>query len=89
MNTNKANKLYDILVEECGALETERENFVYHQTNDPEELVREWRFCGNLGFGGKFWRNDGRLYVNCYNEDMTPERQKMIDRANQRLSELN
>lgn len=27
-------------------------------------------------------------YVNCYNEDMTPERKGMIDRANERLKEL-
>lgn len=85
MNKNKANAIYCILVQECGALEKQRDHFVYCQTT--EEVI-EWRFCGNLGFGGKFWRNSGRLYVNCYREDETPEIQKMIEAANKRLALL-
>ena len=88
MNEKQANAIYDVLVQECGAFEDERQRFVYHQTHDPEEQLREWRFCGKLGFGGKFWRNAGRLYVNCYNKDMTKKRQKMIDRADERLAKL-
>jgi len=85
MNEKTANKIYDILVKECGASETEREHFVYSQTS---EEIREWRFCGELGFGGKFWRNDDRLYVNCYNEDLTPKRSKMIEQANKLLETI-
>ena len=84
-----ANLIYDILVQECGVLEGKdnynRECFVSHQTT--EEVI-EWRFCGKLGFGGKFWRNGGKMYVNCYREDETPERLKMIEAANKRLEDL-
>jgi hypothetical protein len=71
MNTKTANKIYDILVKECGAWEEERNDFVLHQTREEEQMTREWRFCGKLGFGGKFWRNNDRLYVNYYNEDQS------------------
>ena len=45
---------------------------------------------GELGFGGKFYRRHGlhpdRWYrVDCYADDVTPERRGMIDRANARL----
>jgi len=80
-----ANKVYDILVQECSASETERSGFVMHQT---KEVVTEWRFCGSLGFGGKFWNNCGRFYVNCYLEDETPSRRWTIDRANKMLAKL-
>jgi hypothetical protein len=79
-------KVYDILVEECGAHESERDSFIINQLE--KDHPREWRFCGSLGFGGKFWRNSGRLYVNCYNEDATPKRLAMIEKANARLEKL-
>jgi hypothetical protein len=79
LNEKQANEIYDILVQECGAFERDRPHFVYCQTN---EEIPEWRFCGKLGFGGKFWRNDDRLYVNCYRESETPANLEMIIRAN-------
>lgn len=87
MTEQAANDVYDVLVEECGATDTEltRRYFVLTQTG---EFCTEFRFCGTLGFGGKFWRNARRWYVNCYSEDMTSERQKTIDAANMRLSEV-
>lgn len=91
MNEKKANAIYDILVQECGAREDERPSFLFHQT---AEQVSEWRFCGKLGFGGKFWRQGGSLftkeliYVDCYKEDRTPERQAMIEAASKRLAAL-
>jgi hypothetical protein len=85
MNHTTANLIYDILVKECGAFEEEREHFIIHQTTTE---IREWRFCGKLGFGGKFWNADDRLYVNCYNEDLTPERSKMIEQANKLLEKI-
>ena len=87
MSEAVANAIYDILVQDCGAYDGghERESFVAHQTT---EDVIEWRFGGKLGFGGKFWRNAGRIYVNCYREDETPEMRKMIDKANERLAAL-
>lgn len=55
-----ANKVYDILVAECGASDRpdDRQWFVCGQTR---EVVREWRFCGSLGFGGKFRRGALRM----------------------------
>ena len=79
-------KAYDILVQECGAKEDDRDSFIAYCKENGE--TREWRFCGSLGFGGKFWRNNGKLYVNCYREDENPYRQMTILRANDRLSEL-
>jgi len=88
----EANAIYDILIQECGATEicgivptSEREHFVERQM---AEEIREWRFCGWLGFGGKFWRNSGRMYVTCYSEDETPKRKAMIESANKRLEAL-
>ena len=80
MNAETANKVYDILVKECGASEAERFSFVTEFTS--EVPTNEWRFCGNLGFGGKFWI---RGYVTCYQEDKTPERLAMIEKANEQL----
>lgn len=85
LTRDEAYNIYTILVEECGALEREREHFVYVQTDGD---VPEYRFQGDLGFGGKFWRNNGRWYVNCYPENETHERFMMIRRANIRLANL-
>lgn len=50
----------------------------------------EFRFVGSLGFGGKVWSTsrDRPAYVNCYSEDETPERLKVIEQANARLAAL-
>lgn len=89
MTKEDAHAVYDILVEECGALEDERERFVrYHAKLDPDSSPTEWRFQGDLGFGGKFWRNNGRWYVNCYPESRNDERNEMIHKANERLHKI-
>ena len=82
------NAIYDILVEECNAPESLRDNFLYHF---PE--CREYRFQGNQGFGGKVWfayynGKQDSVFVSCY-----PEDEKFVDnearvRANNRLKEL-
>ena len=46
----KAGKVYDLLV---GAYEPDRDNFIYHHT-ESKDGCSEWRFCGKLGFGGKY-----------------------------------
>ena len=84
MNEATANAIYDILVEECGAPMRNRRDFVYHQTDSD---IREWRFSGSLGFGGKFWRSD-KWYVSYYQEHQTPERDAMERAANARLATL-
>lgn len=81
MTEAMANEIYDILVKEAGAPESMRRSFLQVQT-DEHDPCREYRFIGDLGFGGKFWVNNDRLYVNCYREDETKARTKIIERVN-------
>jgi len=82
-------KAWAILVEHAGAVqhEYERDSFVraFLETKHP---ATEWRFSGYLGFGGKFWRNDGRYYVSCYPEDRNKKRDATIEKVNKLLAEL-
>lgn len=93
MTKEQAGKVYDVLVEECGAASDgfDRAQFVYHQA-ESDERCAEYRFIGRLGMGGKFWVNPSlnrpAWYVNCYQEHETPERRQMIEQANKRLAEL-
>lgn len=86
-----ANRIYDVLIEHAGASESWRRDFVYHQTH---EHVPEYRFQGLLGFGGKFrrssrWYDKGESWrVDCYPEDRSPERDKLVEATNKALSEL-
>lgn len=82
VNRETRHAIYDILVEECGAPESLRDNFIWHQG------MSEYRFVGALDQGGKFWNDNGRWYVSCYREHKTPERIGMIERANARLADL-
>lgn len=95
MTEEFAHKVYDVLVEECGASADPdaRGDFAYHQSSDTDFKGHEYRFMGALGFGGKFWTvprmtNFPGWYVNCYSEDETPKRRAMIERANKRLDVL-
>ena len=82
ITTDKANKIYDLLVSIGGADEYMRKSFIYHHTKDE---CSEWRFAGKLGFGGKY-RSNNR--VDCYLEDETPERKKIINELNEALSKI-
>jgi hypothetical protein len=72
-----------ILFLECGATDFMLESFVPMRNE-----ITEYRFQGNLGFGGKFWNANNRWYVTCYSEDETPERKEMIRKANEKLAAL-
>ncbi len=87
MTAEQADAVYDVLVEHCGASESNRTNFTFFIA--PME-VAEYRFVGALGFGGKFRRSgrEDRWYVDCCEEDLTDERQRMIDAANKVLAVL-
>ena len=80
-----ANKIFDILVADAGAQEQDRHSFIHAQCKD-EYKCREFRFCGDLGFGGKFWVNNDRLYVSCYPEDMTKKRGDIVEKVNAKLA---
>jgi hypothetical protein len=93
MTEAEANAVYDVLVRECGAPDSDRgwpgrDSFVFAFTS--ERPPREWRFCGALGFGGKLypgWHGEPHR-VGCYCEDETPERRAMVERANAALREM-
>lgn len=78
----KADKVYDVLVEIGGADKTDRDNFVYHHI----EGCGEWRFSGKLGFGGKYLSEYNK--VTCYPEDETTERLKLINEINEKLKDF-
>jgi hypothetical protein len=83
---NTALQIYRILVDVCGARESEQDRFIYYFT--VPRLSYEWRFGGDLGSGGKFYDNGDKWYVGCYPEDDTPERKEIITKANALLKEL-
>ena len=79
MTKDSANKIYDVLVKYAGAHEDWRNNFVYCHAVD-KYGCQEYRFQGDLGFGGKYY--SGRNKVSAYSEDLTPKREKQIDKVN-------
>lgn len=56
----------------------ERDSFFQAFTTDPPS---EWRFQGDLGFGGKLYRAE-KWRVGCYPDDMTPEREQKLAKLN-------
>lgn len=82
-------RCWAILVEHAGAPTGDEARDLFVQAMLREERpVQEYRFQGNLGFGGKFMRNDGMLYVQCYREDETPKRRTVLDKTNELLKLL-
>lgn len=81
LTTAIKNAMWDTLVENVGAPEDIRDEFVSHFPQ-----CREFRFMGALGFGGKVWSNGGRYYVSYYPENRTPERDAMVEAANADLN---
>jgi hypothetical protein len=75
LTRQEASDVYDILIAECGAPMSERPFFIASIMED--RSIHEWRFCGNMGYGGKFKLNNGQAYVTFYPEDTTPERQQI------------
>jgi hypothetical protein len=90
IRADQAVAAYALLVEHVGARDDamERHCFVHYFV---EREGDEYRFQGNLGFGGKF-RNNGNFnctpYVDCYPEDLTEAREAAIKAVNAKLVEL-
>ncbi len=85
INKEKANKIYNLLVSIGGADESERDDFIYHHCTSEYECT-EWRFCGNLGFGGKYrsvWNG-----VSYYPEDETLKHIEIRDKLNFELKNI-
>jgi hypothetical protein len=80
-------RIWDLLVERLDAQAGEQDAFVWTQSRG----CTEYRFGGKLGFGGKFWHNGGRWYVDAYREDkilFDPSLLATIDLVNQELQIL-
>ena len=91
MTTAEANQVYDVLVEQCGALESYRDNFIYCHVTDRVAMSgnSEYRIGGKLGFGGKFRMRAGeKLYVDYYSEDDNKTRAKIVAITNEALAQL-
>ena len=89
-------EVWDILVTECGAIKDPQSghgfvSFAYYFGDSTDHSIKEFRFMGDLGRGGKVWHRGHStqpIDVNYYSEDQTPERDEMERRANERLAEL-
>lgn len=80
MTAERANKVYDLLVNIGKANENDRGDFIYHHTKNG---CIEWRFGGALGFGGKYLSRYNK--VTCYEEDVNSERVKLMVELNTAL----
>ncbi len=87
LTEEQANKVWDILIEVGGAIKDEhwRDMFVRYATDD---LV-EFSFQGYLGFGGKIYGGVRGVFVDCYHDEHTPERDRIITEINEKLKEMN
>jgi hypothetical protein len=88
--------VYDILVDDGGAARSDamRSSFMlYHcEHHWPGTMqaftTTEWRIMGHFGMGGKFWVNTDDFHVNCYSEDWTEDKAKLIKSMNEKLKPL-
>jgi len=90
LTAEQANAVYDILVREAGADNRawQREMFIQVMTKTDPRPMNEYRFCGALGFGGKFWNDNSKWYVTAYPEDMSFIDSGVITRTNAALANL-
>jgi hypothetical protein len=87
MTEEQWGKVYDLLVTELDASESLRFQFLQDYTTK-DVTPPEYRVCRALGFGGKLRYREGRLYVDMYREDETPDLLKLRDSVNQKLADL-
>ncbi len=80
------NEAFTLLVAHADANHDDRKGFLDNFLKPERERSCEWRFCGSLGFGGKFWSNAGSLYVSFYPEDTTHMRRLIGAMVNMHLA---
>ena len=86
MSTDQHDAIYDILIRECGAIESNRELF---RRIDLAVTSQRVRFGGQLGLDGVFGVDrEGCWFVAFDPQDATPKREAMCARANAALNEL-
>lgn len=88
MNEDMARWIWELLVKEAGARYADWQSFMPYITDPKPHGYREFRFQGKLGFGGKLNHKQGEIYISCYPEDVTPQRQEIIQKVNYRLGEM-
>jgi hypothetical protein len=83
LSRQQLDKVYTVLVTVAGASESERASFLHYVVNQrAHKLSIEWRFRGNLGFGGKYKEESGHARIDCYPEDLNAVREKIIADVN-------
>lgn len=85
ISKEKAEKVYDLLISIGGAHKDDKGCFIHAHT-ETKLGCGEWRFCGKLGFGGKY--RSGTNTVDCYPEDENEERLNIIKTLNEALKEI-
>ena len=70
-----ATDIYDLFLIQFECLEKNRNAFLLAMQNGD----REYRFQGNLGFGGRFFNTDEKWYVKCYIDEETETETKLKD----------
>ena len=89
LSDKQANQVFDLLVRDAGAPEQGRSQFLQYTTDINHKGMREFRFCGWLGFGGKLYLIAPHApHISCYPEDETDRRRKIIYETNLKLIEL-
>lgn len=107
-----ANKIWDLLVKEAGASENDRQEFLlwfktslpFYPQNlmlaDKKQLSREYRFQGDLGFGGKiyFCKQMISSKIDCYPEDynkrpmlykgVASTSKELVEKINKQLAQI-
>ena len=73
LSENLSGRIYDYLIEHCGASPYQRDDFIQSFSHN-ECVPREWRFCGHYGLAGKFWWNNDKFYVSGWSQvEVSPE----------------
>lgn len=90
LSQEAATAIYTVL-RLVGAAYSAQDHFVWAFSNPDGRASappREWRFQGNFGFGGKFWRDHDAWRVTCYQEDEDTKRIYLIKTCNELLAIL-
>jgi hypothetical protein len=88
----RSKAIYDILVAQAGAFADESDRYQFEQAYLDREsgFGLEFRFQGSLGFGGKIrYTASTGWYIDCYREDESPQRNRVIASVNAALSQFN
>jgi hypothetical protein len=87
MSPEKANQVYDLLISKVGADEADRTAFAHEFKKTFH--TKEWRYQSSMGFGGKFRTNENGVYIDCYQENESPEINLLIRQINRTLAAMN